>query len=78
MDRKAIWERLGGTGTPTALQLFDALCSVDAQSRRLGSASLFTDHFGPEDYLEAAEEMLADPQTPEETKGGLRKALGIA
>jgi hypothetical protein len=78
LDRKAIWERLGGTGNPTALQLFDALCSVDAQSRRLGSASLLTDHFGPEDYVDAAEEMLADPQTPEETKESLRKALRIA
>jgi hypothetical protein len=77
MDRKAIWKRLGGTGTPTALQLFDALSSIDAQSRRLGSPSLLTDHFGPEDYVDAAEEMLADPQTPEETKEGLRKALGI-
>jgi hypothetical protein len=59
------------------LQLFDALCSVDVQSRRLGSASLLTDHFGPEDYVDAAEEMLADPQTPEETKESLRRALGI-
>ena len=77
MDRKAIWERLGGTGTPTALQLYDVLSAIDAQSRRLGVASMLTDHFDDGDYLDAAEEMLADPQTPEETKGSLRKALGI-
>jgi hypothetical protein len=75
MDRKAIWERLGGEGPPTALQLFDALCSVDSQSRRLETASMPTDHFGPEDYLEAAEEMIADPETPEETKAKLREIL---
>jgi hypothetical protein len=78
MDRKAIWERLGGTGTPTALQLYDALSAIDAQSRWLGAPSMLTDHFDDEDYMEAAVEMLNDPETPEGLKDSLRKALGIA
>ena len=78
MDRKAIWERLGGMGTPTALQLYDTLSAIDAQSRWLGAASMLKDHFDDEDYMEAAQEMLDDPKTPEGLKDSLRKALGIA
>jgi hypothetical protein len=77
MDRKAIWERLGGEGTPSALELYDALSAVDAENRRLGRSQLMTDMFSDQDLLEAALEASEDPGTPEKIRTNLSRLFGI-